>query len=171
MGNYVQQLPPNYASFQSQSGVHAHRSTSTRCSCACVRAVRSLVVVVMCRMVASLSNQLTQSTQPNGPASPGGPNAGAESGVPASQGGVDTALAVQAVRLSVDTYWLHECRSVKRRSMYVLLCIYLALRTRRLMSAVATAVNGDADHWHVCFTLGTSVPRCRSVLGGGGGGR
>eukprot|EP00752_Nemacystus_decipiens_P002463 g2319.t1 len=48
------------------------------------------------RMVASLSNQLTQATQPNGPASPDGARAGAEGGAPAGQGGVDTALAVQA---------------------------------------------------------------------------
>ncbi|CAM9478652.1 unnamed protein product [Pylaiella littoralis] len=44
------------------------------------------------RMVASLSNQLTQSSQPTGPASPEAGGGGA----PASQGGVDTALAVQA---------------------------------------------------------------------------
>ena len=51
------------------------------------------------RMVASLSNQLTQSSQPNAtPAAPE-PGGGAESGAPASQG-VDTALAVQAVRKS-----------------------------------------------------------------------
>lgn len=51
------------------------------------------VSVSVCRMVASLSNQLTQLSQPNGPASPGGESGG----VPASQGGVDAALAVQAV--------------------------------------------------------------------------
>lgn len=61
-------------------------------------------LVVCCRMVASLSNQLTQSTQPNGPASPAGARAGAEGGVTASQGGVDTALAVQAVRSSISLY-------------------------------------------------------------------
>ncbi|CAM9207253.1 unnamed protein product, partial [Ectocarpus sp. 4 AP-2014] len=49
------------------------------------------------RMVASLSNQLTQSSQPNGPVSPGTDRGGSGGGgVPASQGGMDAALAVQA---------------------------------------------------------------------------
>lgn len=104
-------LPPDFFLFSNSiQNALCSKATAVHCVDASLEnhhapPVRPRVLLRRCRnfrMVASLSNQLTLSTQPNGPAS----REGAESGAPASQGGVDTALAVQAVRLDINRYLL-----------------------------------------------------------------